>query len=126
MTVYDDEKIKSDEIGDEQLRQITGISPDEEGAMDREALKGAEEDGGIDSSATGDAPETAKEQSALGNDQVGGGYNPDDTGRFGKLGGRFSRRKKIIGGGIAGTIIAGSIIFSIGQGPFQIIHFGQL
>ncbi len=37
-----------------------------------------------------------------------------------------TRRRKLIGGGIAGTIIGIFFGFSILQGPFQFIHFAQL
>lgn len=73
----------------------------------------------------------AKESDLLGDsvaDQVGKGYSGDTSGGGKtKVRGRFSRRQKTIGGGIIGLLVGGGIgVFSILQGPLQLVHLSQI
>lgn len=136
--VYDDQKNQNKEdISDEHLRHLTGISEDEESAMDREAHSGAakdiydrespealsskEKDGGF-YKPEGDK----KEEKAVDDEEGGGFYKPDPTKKRRLLGKLSGRQKAAAGGGI-GLIIAlvfgGFTFFS---GPFQFIHIAQL
>lgn len=142
--VYDDEQTKSDKnLGDEHMRRLTGISPDEEAAMEREARKGAAQDIAEKSLKPKDL-ERAEEEGARGgresrgahqekealpgsdDDQIGGGYKHDDKGKR-SLRSRVFTRRNAIGGAVTGGIVGGAFaLFSFLQGPLQIVHFAQL
>lgn len=139
MAVYDDEQQKTG-ISDDELRKISGISPDEEGAMDREAHSGAASDtakrAGLSGSELAEAESSgatasgsaadAKEAKAAGaaDDTVGGGYK--DEGGKKRFRGRITK-KQAIGGGVATLLIGGGFGFmSIVQGPLQLTHMSKL
>lgn len=127
------------DINNNDLRQITGTHQGEEDAIDTKARQGVEADKAtngllsssqLQSAETGSVPKTAPtdtpESKAL--DTVGSGFTPGDKARS-----RFSSftskitRKKLIGGGVAGSIVVMVIaIFSIVSGPSQFIHISQL
>lgn len=145
MAVYDDEQQKTD-VSDDELRKITGVSPDEEDTMEREAYNGAadeiSEKGGLSGSAlneaedSGDKPaDTAADKAEKGlfdDDQIGKGFKDEGAGGGlvaglkNKLGGKISSQQKIVAGG-AGLIIGGvMLIFSVLSGFFGMVHFAQL
>ncbi len=140
--VYDDQKSKT---SDDELRQLTGISPDEEQAMDREAHNGAAEDIGDGSSASpeelgsaeadGSQPKSSDSESkeaaavADNSNQIGEGLKQDDDGRLSRIKNRLSKisgKKKAAGAGGVAIIVTGAFgIFSILQGPFQVVQFAK-
>jgi hypothetical protein len=128
MAVYDDQKTDS-EVN--QLRDITGIGPDEEQAMDRNARS----DGGGDSGGTNSPFQSKKAASA--NDLAKaesnapfsntGDVNPSFLNRTGKFLKSKKGRNTLIGGGIAGFGIGGVMTFmSLFSGPLEFIHIAQL
>lgn len=138
MAVYDDEQQKTG-VSDDELRKITGVSPDEEDTMEREAYNGAardtesrgavsteklasEEEGGA--TATAGAAESS-EASDLEDKESEEGWFKDDKGAKPKRRFRLTRNQGI-GGGVTALIIGGGFWgFSILQGPLQLIHIAQ-
>ncbi len=71
------------------------------------------------------ADKIEKGAAGVGNDQVGEGYS--EEGGKKKVKGKFWNRRRAIGGGIIGVILGGTFgVFTVLQGPLQVIHFGQL
>ncbi len=132
LSVYDKEKNKDDQ-DDAHMRELTGISPEEESDMDQSAQEGAAEDSGSKSSAPealakkekGAESPTASKADESESGQIGEGYNPEDHSRVGRgrqlvFGGK-GRRRAIFGAGIGGGII-GIIIFGfVSLLPLKII-----
>ncbi len=94
---------------------------DDKWGMSPEDIKNAEEN--ADSTNTTGADK--KEASELGaDDQIGDGYNENDKKRLASL---VANRKKVIGGGVAGILVAGAIgLGTIFSGPLQFVHIAQL
>lgn len=111
MPVYDDPEQKTKVEADE-LRRITGIGRGEEDAMDTAARQGAEAD--------------AAEKDKLST--IGGGYNAHDTSKSAssKITGRFSRKKLIGGGAVGGIIAVIALLATVISGPSQFIHISEL
>jgi len=103
-----DLKDRSDQsVSDDQLRDITGISKDEERAMDERA--------------TAEEQSEASKLKDADDDTIGGGYKAPRRKRF-----QFTTRQKAAGGGIAGLLIGGGFgIFVVASGPLQFIHIAQ-
>lgn len=137
--VYDDEKSKDDALKDrpigngpaaDELRKITGISPEQEEAIDREArtdvedipktlspseLSSAESAG----SKPSETAEESREKEDAGANEIP--YTQEKPRRI-----RITRNQGIVAG-IIGIVIAGAFgISTILQGPLQIVHFSQL
>lgn len=139
MAVYDDEQQKTG-VSDDELRKITGVSPDEEDAMDREAYSGAARDiesrGSVSSeklaaeeaegaTALSGAAEKSEASNLKGDAKDSGdGWFKGDKDKPKR---RFRLTKKQgVGGGVAAVVIAGGFWgFSILQGPLQLIHIAQ-
>jgi hypothetical protein len=118
-----------------ELRELTGIDEDQEGAMDREARGGAAEDIADHSL----SPEKLKEAEERGdsnaknpdqgggdsNDKVGGGYGEEEPSKTDNVRRRLQGKKKaaFLGGGGLVLIIAGALasIF-ISLAPLKILH----
>jgi murein DD-endopeptidase MepM/ murein hydrolase activator NlpD len=124
VAVYDDQDQKN-------LNRITGISDDEEAAMDREAHNGAAQDiadreKSADGSATSPSSQESSEQSALptGNTsspwstKLGGGNNKNVN----KIVKALQSRKALAGGGGVGALIVILITMSGLMGSFEAIH----
>lgn len=139
MAVYDDEQQKTG-ISDDELRNITGISPDEEDTMDREAYSGAAHDmesrGAVSTEklaaeeAEGATASSDAAEKSEASELKGGGEDSEDgwfKGDKDKPKRRFRLTKKQgVGGGVAALIISGGFWgFSILQGPLQLIHIAQ-
>lgn len=140
MAVYDDEKQGQSGTHttptDEELRQLTGITPDEEGAMDREAHSGAAADtaerkGLFNKGGDGDGDEDAEYgPSALDSmkDRLGKGYRNDDQERKNwisrglRSNSKLKKRLAIAGAAAGGSAIAGIIAF-MALLPLKIEHF---
>lgn len=136
MAVYD-EKTESEA---EQLRRITGISPEEEQAMDRGASDGA----APHNIATGGGFYRAEKAKSVAPNELAKAES-DAGGTFGASGGNnktanpsvsarvrsFARSKvgkrSLIGGGVLGLGVGGTLIFmSIVSGPLQFVHIAQI
>lgn len=135
MAVYDDEQQKTG-VSDDELRRITGVSPDEEGAMEREAYNGAADDIAAPKSlsstqlqesetagaAFGGGKTEAAESAALGASAAGDfAFRKEAARKF------IITKKQGVVGGIVGVLVGGSFgALSIMQGPLQLMHFSQL
>jgi uncharacterized membrane protein len=146
MAVYDDQKNKQ-QTSDEELRRMTGIGEDEEGAMDREAHNAAANDilSRERAAAAGKGPNVASSDSD-GNDVTVGGdkenargdlrdkedssfFNPGKDGG-GKKGGMTARVKRNIAiAGFISSLVGGGGGFGLlgfVSGPLQFIQAGEL
>lgn len=145
----DEEEQRTGIPGDDQLRHITGITPDEEQAMEERAS--APENASESTTPSGfyhpesDAvsPAGIKDMENRSPDKFSQSATPaasspeaglfsgdEHPGRFAKFFGsrlRVSRRQGAIGGAL-GTTIAGFIFLGlgVGSGPLQFIHMAQL
>lgn len=147
-TQYDDDvdrkSVSDTSASDEELRRLTGINKEQEGAYDREAERGATEDragsaGGGLFNANGDKASGAA--NAAGAAAVGaagleaaegaaGLFNPEVGAARGIKSALFgSRRRKqtTIGGAVTGLIVGGGFFgLTIVSGPLEFIHMAQL
>ncbi|MDZ7785860.1 MAG: hypothetical protein U5L95_01935 [Candidatus Saccharibacteria bacterium] len=125
MPVYDDQRQKKGTSNDE-LRGITGISPDEEEAMDREAHSGAAEDIGQRSLSPNEIAE--KEEGAEPRKDTGGEeeqslFKDDGSGANKK---KFWTRRRKAGGGVIGLFVGGGVLISVLTLPaLKLEHFMQ-
>lgn len=72
-----------------------------------------------------DAEAAEKASSSTGDGGGQGWYKPSKGKKNGKS--RFSPQQKLIGGGFTGLLIGGLFaLFSVLQGPLQVVHFAQL
>lgn len=139
MAVYDDEQKKTGSRtapDDEELSRLTGISGNEEGAMDRRTRDGAtadktEREGLFNKGGDGDDGENDEYgPSALDNlkDRLGKGYRDDDQERKNwisrglRSNSRLKKRLAIAGAVAGGSAIAGIIAF-MALLPLKIEHF---
>lgn len=136
MAVQDKEKDDVDvkqSISPDFLRESTGIGKDEEQAMEQEAYSGAAEDIGTrlqDGEVSGSTP-TATEADSQESARLGSADSDDDEGWYKGDGTKrrvkfLTRRRAVAGGGAVAIITGVFAMFSILQGPFQVIHFSQL
>jgi len=120
---YDDQKTKDpSDLGDEHMRQITGIHPNEEAAMEGRAKKGAAKDKAKRLS----AEELKKAEVGGKSDQVGKGYRTStssDGSRVRQLISKATSKKKAIVGGSAGTVfIVLFVIALVTIIPYELVH----
>lgn len=136
MAVYDDEQQKTG-VSDDELRRISGVSPDEEGAMEREAYNGAADDMASSKSLT---PEELAEAEASGGEAAGStaadeseasslSDDADDEHEIpyrdektSKARAWFSRRRNKIGLGIATAGVAGTMGIASFFGPVLFVN----
>lgn len=138
MAVYDDQKSRENEdIGDEELRRLTGISPDEEGAMDREAHNGAAEDiaeNSLDSKglqgaeSKGVGQQAGNEGAAAEKKQGGWAFKAGSL-----VGGQKNKKKKknkkkafLIAGGLSLPFLVGVVLFFLFLSSWKSIHFAKV
>ncbi|MCA9348110.1 hypothetical protein KC867_01730, partial [Candidatus Saccharibacteria bacterium] len=125
MATYDDQNIKTrpERLEEDDLRNITGISPDEESKMEDSAYSGAAEDIaeknnlGIDN----DSSQSNKQEPIKNNSDI-------KTNSLNKKGLRSSIRNKksAIGAFLVATIISGIMsILTLITGPLQILHVSK-
>ncbi|MDZ7744473.1 MAG: D-alanyl-D-alanine carboxypeptidase family protein [Candidatus Saccharibacteria bacterium] len=128
MAVEDKEKSGSkEEITPDFLREATGINPEQEQTMDREAHSGAakdiaEREGIAGTQKTTEADKAESDRIGTPDGQIGGGYKANAKKKR-----KFWTKKKGVGAGIAGLAVFGGMgLFGIMSGPFGVMHFGQL
>lgn len=142
-----DEETKSDNIGDEHMRRITGIHKSEEDAMEEraregldsgggsmspEALENAEQQGGESAAATEgssdtEAPETTEAEALTQHEnQIGEGMRnekPSVLRRWGmRAAGMSGRKKALAGGGLFGILITMIFMAFLAFLPMKINH----
>jgi|GEM_PF-1940635 len=88
---------------------------------DPESLAQQESSGETPSGASAES----KEQSSLedADSQIGDGFKGEKAGGLRKITGRFSRRQKLIGGGVTGLVVGGGFgLFTFFSGPAQLLQ----
>lgn len=138
MAVYDEQKTDPEA---EQLRNITGIGPDDESAMERNAYNGAADDMAQNSDTSGDAHKSSgavpasnlakKESNPSPAGRQKSFTNEDDGASLGDRAKRLLKGKRgrniLIGTGVAGIGIGGVIgLLSVLSGPFELVHLSQI
>lgn len=102
------------DVSDEKLRQITGLTRGEEKAM--EARAASDNISSTEEKAEGD------KLGSLDDETIGEGYKAPKRKRF-----KITGRQKAASGGVAGLLIGGGIgLFTVISGPLQIIHLSSL
>lgn len=144
MSVYDPEKTEDKSLtragsgSDKELRKITDINEDQEGAMDREAHNGAAEDIarreklGYDRS----AHKASKDEKSLldskttthsdDNDDGPSFFKDQDNKKQGRFRGKITAKR--VAGGVAGILGIGAIggIMMTASGPLAFLHMANL
>lgn len=127
--VYDDEKEKAGiKPKNDGSHDNLGASPSHRAAETQELEDLLDSKGPASKNGDSGRDPAKSEQSKL-DDQVGKGYTSSngDAGQSGKRQGWITRKRAVLGGGISTLLIGGTLgFFSIGQGPFKIIHAAQL
>lgn len=115
--------------GDE-LRQLTGIGPDEEKAMEDSAYSGAAEDIAEHTKLNDSTDDTNSNKPSGDGFRFNNTTDPDDGKLRSKVKtfkARLINKKTAIGGGVIGLLIGGGFgILSIVSGPAQILQFASL
>jgi len=141
MAVLDEEKQSSDSIGDEHMRQITGISKKEEADIDRQAQTSSDSANGFvspealgNAEASGDATQSDEDSSestetealTQHENQIGEGYKKDKDSGIAKIAGRFAGlsggKKALLGGGLFGSLIIIVFMVFLSLLPLKINH----
>jgi len=92
---------------------------------DPESLAQQESSGETPSGASAESKEQASLEDT--DSQIGDGFKDEKAGGLRKITGRFSRRQKLIGGGVTGLVVGGGFgLFTFFSGPLQFVHFAQL